>query len=166
MRKGGGKGKGNSFERFMSKELSLWVSNGIRKDLFWRTHSSGAIGTVSKVAGESGDIMAIDDLGRALTKKYNIECRHSKSIHASHLIYGDANAGFQKFIAEGVEHSKLGNKKLLGFVKQNRTPVLVVMEWENWMDWGLVNVLYKGVWAIIQWDIFKSKLRPERLYGI
>lgn len=73
-------GKGSSFEREISKQLSLWWSEGKRDDIFYRSHSSGARFTQRKKIGkttayQAGDITCSDPEGEMLIKNWNIECK-------------------------------------------------------------------------------------------
>jgi len=85
MRRGGGKSKGSSYERFVCKLLSLWVTNGARTDVFWRSALSGGRATVSNRRGkinvrQAGDITAVAPEGHALTEVYYLECKHVKTL--------------------------------------------------------------------------------------
>jgi hypothetical protein len=73
MKKGAGKRKGSSFEREFCKELSLWWTDGKDKDVFWRTHSSGARHGISE---ECGDVMAVKECGHPLMDKVMFELKH------------------------------------------------------------------------------------------
>lgn len=73
--------KGAAFERLFSKQLSRWVSNGERDDIFWRSPGSG--GWASRKTSSSqggGDIVAIDAVGKRLLDKVTIElkCGYNK----------------------------------------------------------------------------------------
>lgn len=66
------KGKGGGFEREMCRRISLWVTNNIRDDIFWRTPGSGAMATTrmkskKKTAGAVGDMAAKDLFGKPYT---------------------------------------------------------------------------------------------------
>jgi len=66
-----GRGKGPSFERQISKLLSMWWSGGERDDIFWRSTTSGARSTVRQrqgksTFGQSADITAQDPIGQPL----------------------------------------------------------------------------------------------------
>lgn len=59
------KNKGNSFERLIAKKLSLWWSFGKNDFVIWRTHSSGAMGSLFnkkniKHSQAIGDLMSIE----------------------------------------------------------------------------------------------------------
>lgn len=127
MKKGGGKRKGSSFERWVSKELSLWITNGQRNDIFWRTHSSGAMGTVSRRKLEYGDIMSVDDLGKPLTDRYNIECRHGKCLNLKDLTYSPKGSSLIDLIVEGRKNAELSGRKPLWIFKEQTREVLVMM---------------------------------------
>ena len=63
--------KGPPFERAISKTLSLWISNGERDDLVWRTSGSGARAKTRSKQGKTtanscGDLKAEDALALPL----------------------------------------------------------------------------------------------------
>lgn len=72
--------KGSSFERKVCKQLSLWWTNGKRKDVFWRTSGSGATATSRKkrdqeMFGQHGDVQATDPIGQLLIDLFAIEIK-------------------------------------------------------------------------------------------
>jgi hypothetical protein len=72
------KTRANRWERESARILSLWLSKGKRKDLFWRTNSSGAKGTVTKEKNHSGDIVAVDDRGKWFQERFLVEAKWKK----------------------------------------------------------------------------------------
>jgi len=85
MKSGGGPRKGASFERFVCKGLSLWISGGERDDIFWRTSLSGGRATIGLRSGmtrlrQAGDVAAIDSLGERLLNHIVIECKNYRDI--------------------------------------------------------------------------------------
>jgi len=63
--------KGAQAERDVSRELSLWWSNGEREDLIWRTAGSGARFTArskqgKNTANSAGDFCFIDSIAKPL----------------------------------------------------------------------------------------------------
>ncbi len=84
-----GKNKGNSFERQICKQLSLWWTENKSEDIFWRTASSGAMANIrskkcQKTFGQYGDIQAINPIGQPLIDLGTIELKrgYSKSTFA------------------------------------------------------------------------------------
>ena len=71
------KSKGNTFERDMSRLLSLWWTNGKRDDAIWRSASSGALTTVGKgrYLAHTGDFAATDGDAELLFKHVIIEAK-------------------------------------------------------------------------------------------
>ena len=72
--------KGGDFERSICKCLSLWITNGKRQDIFWRTSMSGGRAKIhSRVdpnfKSQFGDITAVDKEGYLLTSLFVIECK-------------------------------------------------------------------------------------------
>lgn len=124
--------KGSSFERWVSKELSLWISKGERQDLFWRTHSSGSLGTISKMRTEYGDIMAIHEDGKTFMQEWNIECRHGKVLNVKDLLYAGVkkkkSSSIIQFIEEGRTNARLSRRKPLWIFKEQGGSVLCMMD--------------------------------------
>lgn len=77
----GGKAKGNSFERKICTELSLWWTDNDRDDIFWRSASSGGRATSrfrrskKSTAASQGDITAIDPSGIPFLKVVTVEIK-------------------------------------------------------------------------------------------
>jgi len=71
------KAKGSSFEREMSRLLSLWWTNGKRDDAIWRSASSGALTTVGRgrYLAHTGDFAATDAEAAPLFDKVIIEAK-------------------------------------------------------------------------------------------
>ena len=76
---------GNNFEREFSKQLSLWASNGLNDDLFWRDNSSGARFTTRKKQNKDtiikGDIVAIDLKYKPFTDLFFLDTKSYKSFN-------------------------------------------------------------------------------------
>lgn len=76
----GKKSKGSDFERAVSKQLSLWWTNGERDDVFWRSSQSGGRATVrgrkgTKTANSYGDIGLLDECGAPLLRILILELK-------------------------------------------------------------------------------------------
>lgn len=130
MRKGGGKSKGASFERQISKDLSLWVSNGKNQDVFWRSAMSGGRTTVAmkkgnKLSAQAGDLSSIHRLGHSLIDVFVIECKAYKSLNFESMIKGKGHLldFWKKVREEAVTHDKL--PMLVG--KQNNHPIIACL---------------------------------------
>lgn len=72
--------KGSSFEREISKLLSLWWSEGERDDVFWRSSQSGGRATTrakmgKATAGSYGDITALHVSGEPFTNFFCVELK-------------------------------------------------------------------------------------------
>lgn len=85
MRAGGGKAKGASFEREVCKRLSLWLSNGQRSDLLWRSAMSGGRATVQVNSGkvnltQSGDVSAVGAGAYEFCERTFIEVKHYRDL--------------------------------------------------------------------------------------
>lgn len=79
------KQKGAAFEREACVRLSLWVSGGKERDLFWRSAMSGGRASRGHARGETlrrqaGDICAVSPEGHRLTDEFFIELKHVKDL--------------------------------------------------------------------------------------
>lgn len=129
MKKGRSKSKGSAFERDVCKQLSLWVSKGKHKDLFWRSSMSGGRATVTRKRGslvrQAGDITAVMPEGHKLTDRWYIECKHYKSIDLPQFIIG-GHGHLAKWWARTRSEARLYGKVPVLIAKQNGWPILLV----------------------------------------
>ena len=129
MRAGGSKQKGGAFERKICVALSLWVSNGKKKDLYWRAAMSGGRATIGKKRGEhlsrqAGDICAVSPEGHSLTDKYYLECKHHKNLRLDSFIFGTGL--LTKFWKETcIQATRYGKEPML-IAKSNNMPIVVL----------------------------------------
>ncbi len=137
MRKGGGKGKGSSFERETCVKLSRWISDGKHEDLLWRSAMSGGRSTVAsklgkRLAAQAGDITAIHPLGQPLIKHFLIECKHYRSLDFEGLITGKGQ--LVNFWQVALKQAAIYNKQPILIAKQNRFPTVICMTREGYAD--------------------------------
>jgi len=139
MRPGGSKQKGAAFERQVCKQLSLWVSNGARGDLFWRSAMSGGRATVAakqgaKLAAQAGDISVVSGDRRAswLIDNYYIECKHLKQVSLRALIHR-TKTGLGEIWDTAVTEATRYNKTAVLIAKQNHydTYLMVSVNWHR-----------------------------------
>jgi hypothetical protein len=130
MRSGGSKEKGSSFERLICEKLSLWVSKGESKSLFWRSSMSGGRATIQLAKGiknltQAGDISAIDLAGHLLLKHFVIECKHYKSLNIETSIIKRHGVLYQFWRQLRRDCKALGKQPML-IARQNNFPILLV----------------------------------------
>jgi len=132
MKKGGGKSKGNSFERSVSKRLSLWITKGVNSNVFWRSQNSGGRATIlfksdNELANQAGDIQATTSHGTKFIDIFTIECKHYAHIHIESFIYGTPKTGVLSFWEQVVRDSDLYDKLPMLIAKQNSKPELLIV---------------------------------------
>lgn len=126
-----GKRKGNRYERDMSRRLSLWLSDGDRDDLIWRTHNSGGRFTArlknkKKTEGQDGDLTATcDGISSEFLKLFSIELKSYKDINIWGLITG-SKTGILEFWRQAKKQAKACNKEPLLILKQDHRPELIL----------------------------------------
>lgn len=167
MKKGGGKAKGSSFERLVCKELSLWVSNGEQKDVFWRSAMSGGRSTVArkkgdKLASQAGDISSVDRLGHVFIDQFVVECKFYKSLNFESFIKGKGK--LLEFWRHLVDESASYSKKPMLVGKQNNFPIVVCLDEAGVAFLGVKHFIKVAVLDenlhIMLWDDFLKIQNP------
>jgi hypothetical protein len=130
MRVGGGKNKGSEFERKVCVELSLWVTKGARKDVFWRTAMSGGRATVHQRKGvdirQAGDICSVAPEGHALTDTWFIECKHYRDLNIASFLINNRGV-LARFWTEVCSKAAKQNKQPMIIARENNGPILVLV---------------------------------------
>ena len=150
-----GKNKGSEFERYICKELSLWITQKERDDIFWRSHSSGGrfsyrIKLGKSTYNQSGDITNIHPIGDTLLKYFTFELKFYKNVSLWHLLSDDtANKGNNIPIwwEKLKKDCSLKNKTPVLIVKRNYKPILMITN-ELFSDFlkKHFNLSYKVKW--------------------
>ena len=88
--------KGGRFEREVSKQLSLWWTEGERDDVFWRSSQSGGRATTRAkggklTAGSYGDITALDSVGEPFLKYFCLELKRGYTKDTDVMALLDSN---------------------------------------------------------------------------
>lgn len=134
MRSGGGKAKGAGFERMVCKRLSLWLSQGRRDDLFWRSAMSGGRATLkSGRKAQAGDISAIHSEGDTFLQDVFIECKNYANLDLVAFLLGKDKGKLSKFWETALMQAAETNKRytlLIG--KEDYRPIFVLTS-PNWL---------------------------------
>lgn len=140
MRKGGGKGKGSSFEREICVALSKWLTNGVSVDVFWRSAMSGGRATVAKGAvRQAGDITAVATEGHILTDHYYIECKNYKDLNLDCLIKGKGT--LLTFWQTAQKEAAKYNRHPILIFKRNHWPTMVCMSALGVLEFGTKDLV-------------------------
>lgn len=140
MKPGGGKQKGAQFEREVCKKLSLWISDGIRDDMFWRSAMSGGRASIGLKKGmirvsQQGDVSVIagGNSKAALDAhqflfNFVVECKSVKDYQLEKFLW--SNYGFNNvkggIIGKAIIQSQTHEKGVFIIAKANRKPALVI----------------------------------------
>jgi len=148
MKAGRSKSKGSDFERQCCKLLSLWITNGKREDVFWRSAMSGGRATVAKKAGrdvrQAGDITAVAPEGHALTDHYYIECKSYKKLDLDSFIL-DGKGQLAKFWLETIKQAARHKRKPILIAKENRRESLVIFQAHPGFNLNGKVVIHRGL---------------------
>jgi hypothetical protein len=146
--------KGSEWERECCKRLSLWLTNGVRDDLFWRSAMSGGRATIQHRKGianktQVGDITAIDPLGEEMLLRHVVvECKFRKNVDmlASFLCKRGSLYGWWH---KEVEKAYRVNRDPMVIVLQNRLPALLITTAKAATVLGIVSpVLVLPLWLL------------------
>lgn len=131
------KGKGNAFERKISEELSMWLTEGQSTRGCWRSDTSGAAATIlarkgkeqSYVQLNAGDIRQVEDKGiypklDEFFKTFVIECKAYKKIE----FYPPYKGELATFLEACINERKNSNKKAVLILKANNRKILYCQE--------------------------------------
>lgn len=135
MKPGGGKQKGGQFERDVCKQLSLWISDGLSEDLFWRSAMSGGRATVGAKKGKdhsrhAGDIAATSAEGSFFTDIFYMELKFYKNLHIEKFLLNDSGILANFWSVTCRQANKYKRQPLL-IAKQNRLGGALVISHPN-----------------------------------
>lgn len=135
MKTGGAQAKGASFEREVCVLFSLWISQGKRRDCFWRTAMSGGRATIARKGGrmnksQVGDICAVDELGHPFIDRFIVECKHYKDLSIESGIIARTGLAYQFWIKlyRQCKALRFAREPLL-ILRQNNTKTLIITTW-------------------------------------
>jgi len=165
MRAGGGKQKGAAFERWLSKQLSLWLSEGKREDLLWRSAMSGGRSTVAlrqakKLGAQAGDLSSIDKLSHSFIERFMVEAKAYQSLEFQNFIKGTGK--LIDFWNVAKREAKRYDKLPMLVAKQNNHPVIVCLSRKGMLTFGLkakVKVLDRDLNIVLMDDFLKTNPR-------
>lgn len=151
MKRGGGKGKGSNFERWVCVELSLAVTGGKRKDVFWRSAISGGRATVHNKkridVRQAGDICAVAPEGNSLVNTFYFECKFYRDLKIDRFVVEGTGplAGFWNTTkTEAARHKRIpvliakqNNLKPFVIIKRHKEYRIMTFEkWKSGLDWS------------------------------
>lgn len=166
------KAKGSFFERRVCNELSLWLTDGERKDLFWRSAMSGGRSTVGKKRGDilkssAGDIAAVDPAGHVLTNSFYIECKFVKSLDLQALY--THKGSLIKYWGTTKDEAKEYKKVPMMIAKQNFVPTILCINKTGMELFGIkrnmINLHIPSLDLFMcDYQIFLDTIEPKKSY--
>jgi hypothetical protein len=127
--------KGSSFEREITKKLSLWYTDGKRDDIFYRTAGSGARATTRFKSGKAtensaGDIGYLDAIGKPFCDYFMLELKrgYTKKKRMDYERIASA-CGDKKALKRAVTANRGKGIDVLDFLDSNGSVLL-----SDWFD--------------------------------
>ena len=179
MSKGTGSRKGSAFERKVSKELSLWWSEGADPDVFWRSQCSGGRATVRNV-GQFGDIAAVSPVGAPLLTITTIELKCGYKLWSPFDAVDGACGTLDAFLEQVWRDQKSAMVPYFWLIfKRNRRETcllcpLIFYKAYYWTEFGKFESSarlnhrkpgkrFPSKYAIVRLDEFFKKCHPKKL---
>jgi hypothetical protein len=124
------KHKGASFEREICRELSLWISRGKSKHLFWRSSMSGGRATIAKrkkenLSVQAGDLASIDPAAQRFADTFFVECKNYRTLRLDSLFYKVKGVLTPMWIHAQLQAEQHGKIPLL-IVRENGRQILLI----------------------------------------
>ena len=182
MKSGAGHRKGAEFERTIAKRLSLWLSQGHRDDLLWRSAMSGGRATIGLPdmlrSTQAGDLIGLSHKAFEFVDDFYIELKFYNKLDLDTFIYASKGllAAFWRLTQD---HASKFNKVPVLIYKENRRPICVCVEhktlgllWEHsrhqdgTYPYGLSNrikaLVITSIISIYKFDdVFPTKTRRK-----
>ena len=160
MKRGGGKAKGAAFEREVCKALSLWVTNGRRKDCFWRSAMSGGRATIApgREVRQCGDITAVAFDGYEFARKWFVECKHVKHL-AFEAFFIKSLGTLHKFWRKAIKEAARHRRDPMIIARQNGWPDLVITRPNHLAHWVQPFLLGRNNGMEVDVSFFSDLLR-------
>jgi hypothetical protein len=125
------KAKGASFERAICKQLSLWLTQGKREDVLWRSAMSGGRATVAHRKGKDvrqcGDICAVGPEGHEFCQRYFLELKHVKRLALDQFLVKGTGPLANFWRVAKREAAKHKRQPIL-IARQNGWPIIVLSD--------------------------------------
>ena len=135
MRPGGGASKGAAFERIVCRDLSLWLTNGERADVFLRNVASGGRFTVRAKKddpehGMPGDVMAGHPTAFRFLEIFLVEAKCHADMGLVKFLYDtDGTSSLYKIVSKARNEAKhAGKLRPLIVMKENRHDPLLLTD--------------------------------------
>lgn len=128
-----GKNKGNTHERLVASQLSLWWSEGKQDDIFFRSASSGGRATQRAKKGQTtanaaGDLAAMTREGQDLLDFLTIEIKRGYNTISVADLYEKTSGGFWDFIAQAKKAASIAGSPYWCVIhKRDRRDAVIVL---------------------------------------
>jgi hypothetical protein len=179
MKPGGGAAKGAGFERHICSRLSLWVTGGVRNDLFNRNKLSGGSFTIAADKGYElglpGDVAAAHPTAFEFLSLFAVEAKHHKFIDLDRLLWDPQGRNFLARVWQQTKaQAGLVNVNPMIVAKQNNSPAIVLLP----ADIGALALqhsyppnlmmfhrLHRDTIMLLSFDEVLRYVRPNRFLG-
>jgi hypothetical protein len=130
MKPGAGPRKGSAFERACNTQMSLWVTNGKRADIFSRNIISGGRFTnqlrKGGELGTPGDMAGVLPEAHKFLSLFTVEYKHHREIRLEHYILDRKGTSFlHKTIVHTRDQASQVGRHYLVIAKENHRPILM-----------------------------------------
>jgi hypothetical protein len=137
--------KGNSFERQLCKDLSLWWTNGENDSVFWRTSGSGGRATSrhsrsKRTKNQYGDVCVVDAIGQPFIDLFVVEAKRGYSSSSLANLLDRPRDACQQIWEEWIQqaqeaHERAGSFSWMIIAQRDRRERIVVLPESTWEEY-------------------------------
>lgn len=124
-----GKKSGSSWERYLAKFLTKWLTGNEKPYAFWRNLGSGSFITNKVSDDASGDIMALTDDAKKVISKVSIEAKIGyDDVDLLKHFKSNKNNTLENFWKQCIRDSRIANKYGMLIYKKKKYPPIIGIE--------------------------------------
>jgi len=162
-----GKNKGNTHERLVASQLSLWWTDGRQDDIFFRSASSGGRATQRAKKGQTtanaaGDLAAMTKEGQEFLDFITVEIKRGYNTISVADLYEKVSGGFWDFIDQAKKAASIaGTPYWMVIHKRDRRDAVIVMPAAALHIYSSLDIRAEDDFLVHNYDLFltDSKIR-------
>jgi hypothetical protein len=159
-------GKGGDFERYIAKELTVWLTGKSKPYMFWRMPASGGLATIhEECVGLAGDIRSIHKDAEFLTNIFTIECKTGYP-HTSFWQHfkGIKNFNLESFWLQACGEAMGSNRRpMLIYRKKGNKPLVCITD-DVVIEIQKITDLMEIPSIVMYWPVIKNIL-PMNIFN-
>jgi hypothetical protein len=138
-----GANKGSEFERYICKQLTIWLTGNKKPYAFWRMPASGALATIDSLNNDlSGDVVGITPEAQRITSGFSIEIKTGyPRTNFWQLFKNNKNYDLRDFWQQCVGDAEKAGKKPMLIYRKKGQAVIVGITVTDMTDFGIFSIV-------------------------